>query len=72
MPDINYSKAFERLKIDNEYTCERHLNLNWWECKECPYFYAGGSTGRMACCLLHNMKEWVLYHIDISEDKENE
>ncbi len=67
MSGVDNIKAFEQLKIDNEFTCEKHLAVNAWECKGCKYFYMGYNYGKFSACLLRDIKEWALYRIE-SED----
>lgn len=64
------TKAYARLRVDNDFMCERNLDLNTWECKGCPYYYLAGETGRLPKCLMSEVKEWTLYQIEVKDDKE--
>ncbi len=67
MGDMNFSKAFARLKVEHEYLCDRKIqDVNRWGCKGCEYYYehSGYIVSR---CLKSEIKDWMLYQINNSE-----
>ena len=68
MSDLDFSEAYSKLKVENDFMCERKLNVNPWDCKKCPYLYRGGDKGLVTRCLLKEIRDWTLYRIEVEHE----
>lgn len=61
---MNDEKAYQRLKIANEFRCDRGVD---WEskgiCNGCEYFYIDERIN-VSRCLKRNISDWARYHIE--------
>ena len=64
MSDMNYEKAFARLKINNDFICENNSDFNIYCCGECEYYYEGGAIGTCPMCLKKEIRDWTLYKLE--------
>ena len=64
MSDMNFEKAFARLKINNDFICENNFDLNIYCCGECEYYYVGGASGIFPMCLKKEIRDWTLYKLE--------
>ena len=62
--DTERDRAAQRLKIERDFMCERNLDVNTWDCRECPYYYKEIYKPCAGHCLLQNIKYWTLYHME--------
>lgn len=60
MSELDYTKAFQRLKLENDFKC---IDVDMFTCKKCEYFYQDEKY-KISKCLKQNVLEWALYHID--------
>lgn len=69
MSDLDFSQAFARLKVENDFMCERNFDCNKWDCEgHCNYFYMGGMSGKLPCCLKRDVRDWTLYRIEVEHE----
>ena len=69
MGDLDFSKAYARLQVENDFLCERGFDVSKWECEgKCQYFYMGGMSGRLQCCLKREIRDWTLYRIEVEHE----
>lgn len=69
MSDLDFSEAYSRLKVENEFMCKRNFDVNTWDCKSCPYFYKGGISGAVSMCLKKEIRDWTLYRIEVENEQ---
>ena len=65
MSDLDY---LERMKIVNDFMCERNLDVIAFDCKGCSYFYNGGRSRRISRCLKREIRDWTLYRIEVEHE----
>ena len=67
MSNLDLSRAFDRIKLQNDFACEKKIkDVNQWGCKDCPYYYLheGYPVSR---CLKKEIKEWALYRTEVEK-----
>lgn len=64
MNDLRYIK---RLKVLNDYKCERGVNqVTKWHCSGCKYLYYGEYS--LIHCIKREIRDWTLYRIENCEE----
>lgn len=62
MSDLDYSEAYDRIKIKHDFHCKKNRDYPvWWDCKKCKYFYT--NNDHASKCLMYEIRDWTLFHI---------
>ena len=62
MGDLDYLKAYARLKTENDFYCNKNVQTKF-DCIGCEYMY---EVNGVIKCLKKNIRDWVLFRIDKS------